>query len=210
MSLVTTRVMVYDSNMSKTVRNPNNRPRPRPAFVLLIAAVAGLVVWQVEGKSPLASSIAKIQPGTYLVSYVDDGDTIRVRDSLGHENTVRLIGVDTPEVKDPRKPVQCFGEEASNFTKRQLSGQRIRLVSDPLSADRDKYSRLLRYVYLGDGTFFNTKLVGDGYAFAYVVFPNSHLSEFVDLERQARDQNKGLWAGCGVNDSSKIKQTTGR
>ncbi|MDB5178713.1 MAG: hypothetical protein JWN01_656, partial [Patescibacteria group bacterium] len=114
-----------------------------------------------------------------------------------------------PETHDPRKPVQCFGLAAATHTKATLEGQNVRLEPDPTNSDRDKYGRLLRYVYLPDGTLFNAELVRDGYAFAYVVFPLAKLEEFRALEREARDQNRGLWAGCAINDTTKIKQTAG-
>lgn len=149
------------------------------------------------------------QPGLLPVVHINDGDTIIVREANGREETVRLLGVDTPETKDPRKPVQCFGEAASRHTKERLAGQRVRLEPDPTNTDRDKYHRLLRYVYLPDGTLYNAELIRDGYGFAYTVFPLVRLDEFRALEHQARDQNRGLWAGCLIDESDRIKQTTG-
>jgi micrococcal nuclease len=143
------------------------------------------------------------------VAHVSDGDTITVKTPTGEE-TVRFLGVDTPEVHDPRKPVQCFGEAASQHTKARLTGQSVRLEPDPTDSDRDKYNRLLRYVYLPDGTLYNAELVREGYAFAYTVFPLVKLDDFRALERDAREHNRGLWAGCNVDDSSKIKQTTSK
>ncbi len=157
----------------------------------------------------LAANLAAAQPGLYPVVHVNDGDTIIVKMPTGEE-TVRFIGADTPEVKDPRKPVQCFGQAASAHTKSLLGhGEAVRLAPDPDDSDRDKYGRLLRYVYLADGTLLNAELIKDGYGFAYVVFPFSKLDEFRALEADARDHNRGLWAGCDVDDSSKIKQTAG-
>jgi micrococcal nuclease len=147
------------------------------------------------------------QPGLWHVSHVVDGDTINV--TLGNQKeTVRLLGIDTPETHDPRKPVQCFGETAAAHTQSLLEGKNVRLEPDPTDSDRDKYHRLLRYVYLPDGTLVNAELVRDGYAFAYTVFPLVKLDEFRALEAEARDNNRGLWAGCNINDSSQIKQTT--
>ena len=87
-----------------------------------------------------------VPTGLYRVVKVVDGDTIKV--SLNNKTeTIRLIGVDTPETVDPRRVVGCFGREASNFTKKTLSNQNIKLEADVLSGDRDKYQRLLRYVF---------------------------------------------------------------
>ena len=129
------------------------------------------------------------------VESVTDGDTIRV---AGGER-VRLIGIDTPETVDPRSPVQCFGAEASTRMKATLPpGTRVRLVYD---LDRlDRYGRTLAYVYrASDGEFVNAAMVRDGYASAYTVPPNvAHADEFVALQREARDANRGLWGACPV------------
>lgn len=147
------------------------------------------------------------QPGLWHVSDTIDGDTIDVTLN-GKTERVRLLGIDTPETHDPRKPVQCFGQAAADHTRQLLLGKNVRLEPDPTDSDRDKYNRLLRYVYLPDGTLVNAALIRDGYAFAYTVFPLERLDEFIALEADARQANRGLWAGCHVNDSGQIKQTT--
>lgn len=115
--------------------------------------------------------------------------------------TVRLLGVDTPETVDPRKPVQCFGKEASDFTKNLLSGARVRLDPDPLADERDQYGRVLRNVTLEDGTDVNAILVRDGYAHAYLSFPldPSRKKQLYDLEQDAKTLERGMWAegACG-------------
>jgi micrococcal nuclease len=129
-------------------------------------------------------SIASAQ----LVTNVVDGDTIVVS-GVG---TVRLIGVDTPETVDPRTPVQVFGKEASEFTRRLALGKVVRLEFD---TDRtDKYQRTLAYVYLPDGTFLNAEIVKQGYGHAYVKYPFKYLDQFRDYEREAREAQRGLWA----------------
>jgi len=128
-----------------------------------------------------------------------DGDTI-VIDINGTQEKVRLIGVDTPEAVDPRKPVQCFGKEASVFTKNLLEGKRVRLEADPSQGDRDKYGRLLRYVFLSDDTFVNKEIIAQGYGHEYTYrAPYQHQTDFKTAERFAREQQKGLWAPgvCG-------------
>lgn len=154
-----------------------------------------------------AEDVSEAQPGLAKVNQVVDGDTIQV--TLGGKaETVRFIGIDTPETHDPRKPVQCFGEAAAAHSRQLLEGKSVRLEADPTNSNRDKYNRLLRYVYLPDGTLVNASLIADGFAFAYVVFPYERLDEFVALESEARANNKGLWGGCNVDASNKIKQTT--
>ncbi len=176
-------------------------------MALLLSALAALLASKTP---PILHTTQSLQPGLLNVTHVNDGDTIIVREPDGHEETIRFIGVDTPEVKDPRKPVQCFGEAASAHTKAVIPvGSGVRLAPDPEDSDRDKYGRLLRYVYLPDGTLYNEQLIIDGYGFAYVVFPFSKLEQFRADETAARNANRGLWAGCNIDASSKIKQTAG-
>lgn len=135
------------------------------------------------------------QPGLYSVSRFVDGDTVSVNMN-GHEEKIRLIGVDTPETHKPNTPVQCYGPAAAAFTKRTLQGQKIRLASDELTTDRDRYGRLLRYIYLSDGTNFNQKLIQEGYAFYYPYFPFSKSEEFAASQKSAQQAHRGLWGNC--------------
>jgi micrococcal nuclease len=126
----------------------------------------------------------------YICTRVVDGDTIIIK-VKGKEERVRLIGVDTPETKHPKKPVQYFGKEASVFTKRIAEGKRVRLEYD--WQKRDKYGRILAYVYLEDGTFLNAEIIKQGYGFAYTKFPFKYLEDFRQYEKEARENNRGLW-----------------
>jgi micrococcal nuclease len=176
----------------------------------IVTAVSSLIVIIISGLSLTPAGqkfFAPASPGTYRVTKAIDGDTIEVSIN-GKTETVRFIGVDTPETHDPRKPVQCFGEVAAAHTKKLVEGASVRLEADPTNSDRDKYKRLLRYVYLPDGTLLNAELIQDGYGFAYVIFPFTKLDEFRTLETSAREANRGLWAGCDINSGSDIKQTT--
>jgi micrococcal nuclease len=128
-----------------------------------------------------------------LVTRVVDGDTFKI-ESGSSEDTVRLIGVDTPETVDPRRPVQHFGKEASEFTRRLVEGKRVALRGETGGQNRDKYDRLLRYVYLEDGTLVNAEIIRQGYGHAYIKYPFSKMEEFIALERQAREQGRGLWS----------------
>ena len=121
------------------------------------------------------------------VERVVDGDTIIVSD-VGR---VRLIGVDTPESVDPRRPVEFFGKEAGAFTKRLVEGKRVRLEYDWERADR--YGRTLAYVHLPDGTFVNAEIIRQGYGHAYTRFPFKYLDRFRQFEREARQAGRGLW-----------------
>lgn len=132
---------------------------------------------------------------TAVVYYVTDGDTIKVK-IKGKNYIVRLIGTDTPETKDPRKAVQCFGKEASAYTKKMLLNQTVTLESDPAPGNKDIYGRLLRYVFLADGTNFDRQLIADGYAYEYTY--KSQLYRYRDdfklAQKDARENKLGLWA----------------
>jgi endonuclease YncB( thermonuclease family) len=139
-------------------------------------------------------TVAPSQSSLVPVTDVVDGDTLKV--SLnGETQTIRLIGIDTPETVDPRKPVQCFGKQASDKAKATLAGQKVRLESDPSQGDVDKYGRLLRYVYLSDGTFFNEMMVAQGYAHEYTYdTPYKYQAEFKADQAAAEKAQLGLWS----------------
>ena len=124
---------------------------------------------------------------TYLVKRVIDGDTIK----LSNGETVRYIGIDTPETKHPKKPVQYFGREAAAANKKLVGGKRVRLEFD--AQKRDKYGRLLAYVYVDD-IFVNAWLVENGFAQVMTIPPNvKHQELFLKLQREAREKKRGLW-----------------
>jgi micrococcal nuclease len=157
-------------------------------------------LWGVLAVMGVAALVAgfhyKSDFGTYRIVEVYDGDTIAV-DMEGVPEKIRMIGADTPETVDPRKEVQCFGPEASAYTHAHLRpDMRVRLVADPLSTDRDRYDRLLRYVYLQDGTLYEQRLIELGYARAYTGFPFSKMPDFKASQSEAQVTKRGLWAGC--------------
>lgn len=140
------------------------------------------------------------QPGYYTVTYVHDGDTISVQMD-GREEKVRMIGIDTPETIKPNSPVECYGKKASDYTKSMLNNQSVRLESDPINQNRDRYDRLLRYVYLKDGTLYNKSLIEKGYGFAYLSFSFTKAEEFRQAQLEARKHNLGVWSGeCDISD----------
>lgn len=157
--------------------------------------------------SNLDHKISSNQPGLYKVTQFDDGDTIEV-DMNGTTETIRFIGVDTPETHKPNTPVQCYGPEASVYTKQLIGNQKVRLQADPLNTNRDRYGRLLRYIYLPDGTLVEKKLIEQGYGFAYIYFPLSKAEEFKAYEQTAKKAKLGLWAACQVKVSSDGGQQT--
>ncbi len=162
-------------------------------LIMGIGALSEQLGWNVPyGDSEPFKQI--VQAGMYPVIQAEDGDTLTIAMD-GKEERVRLIGVDTPETKDPRKPVQCFGRAASEFTKSLVANKHVRLESDPENTNRDRYNRLLRYVYVDD-TLLNAELIKQGYGFAYTSFPFTKKDEFKAYEKRAREQNLGLWGSC--------------
>lgn len=142
------------------------------------------------------SSFVTSATSTALFDVVDtaDGDTIIISKNC-EPVTVRLIGIDTPETVDPRKPVQCFGIEASEYTKNNLKGEKVQIETDDMQDTYDKYGRLLGYVILEDGTNFNKKLVEEGYAYEYTYkTPYRYQKEFREAQTNAKANGKGLWA----------------
>lgn len=141
----------------------------------------------------------------YTVTQVVDGDTLKVKRGAEPTITIRLIGIDTPETVDPRKPVQCFGKEASEKTKELLLKKRVTLESDESQGNFDKYQRALRYVYLEDDTFFNKWMVEEGYAHEYTYDnnPYTYQKEFRESQKMAQEQGRGLWgeSTCKGNTS---------
>ena len=113
----------------------------------------------------LALAVGLDAQNLYAVQRVVDGDTV----VLSEVGPVRLIGVDTPETKDPRKPVQYYGIEASAFLQSMLSGQSVLLEYD--HQRRDKYQRTLAYLFLSDGTFVNREIIRQGFGHAYLTYP---------------------------------------
>jgi micrococcal nuclease len=168
--------------------------------VLAVAALAAVVLALRAGGGEDGSEDTPEGQGRADVVRVVDGDTIVVRLD-GREESVRLIGIDTPESIDPRTPVECYGREASRRAAALLPpGTAVRLVRDV--EPRDRYDRLLAYVYrLDDGTFVNLALVQEGFASVATYPPNvAHTDDFVAAAADAREAGRGLWQACGDPD----------
>jgi micrococcal nuclease len=130
------------------------------------------------------------------VTFVTDGDTFKVKTADGI-STVRILGINTPETVDPRRPVECFGIEASNRAKELLNGKVVELHLDPSQDSTDRYGRQLRYVSV-DGIDIGAELIRGGYAYEYTHdIPHARQEEYRSLEAQARESGVGLWgSGC--------------
>ena len=150
-------------------------------FLVLLAVAAGILVPKGDTKPSVSGRVDRVV----------DGDTIVVDDE-----SVRLIGVDTPESVKPGSPVECFAKKASAFTEQLVEGKRVRLESDVEA--RDRYDRRLAYVYRrSDGLFVNAELVRKGYAKPLTIPPNVRFADrFAALARTAREQGLGLWSAC--------------
>ena len=166
--------------------------RPRWGLVVLGAvATFSLVGWR------LGTAHSGGDSPTVRVLAVIDGDTLDVTWGVRRER-VRLLGVDTPETVDPRRPVGCYGPEASAFTHRRLQGRAVRLRFD--RQRRDRFGRLLAYVEV-DGRRFNDELLAGGYARLLVIPPNGrHGRAMLDEELEARSARRGLWGACSPGD----------
>jgi len=165
-------------------------------FILLL----GLAITFAQQRGWLhnaAQTAATNQPGSYAIDHFIDGDTIALNMN-GAVETVRMIGVDTPETHKPNTPVQCYGSAAAVYTKNSITaaGGRVRLVSDSLSTDRDRYNRLLRYVYLANGQLLEDNLIKNGYGFYYPYFPFTKAAQFAAAQQAAQTAHRGLWADC--------------
>jgi len=162
-------------------------------FVLLLLAAAAACGR--AGQPPRTASPG--EPATAVaVSVVEviDGDTIKV-DRGGAEVTIRMLGMDTPETHDPRKPVQCFGAAAAARAVQLLAGRQVALTGDPSQARLDKYGRELDYVWLPDGILYDWEMIRDGYAHEYTYrSPYQYRGVFQAAQREARAAGRGFWA----------------
>ncbi len=176
--------------------------------ILLLIALVGAYLYFTE---PVPQEPGAMSADIHTVQWVSDGDTFVLSDG----RRVRLIGIDTPEKHESDKlyrdaertghdvrTIQRLGRQASDYAKRLVQGQRVRLQYDPANAatnNKDQHGRTLAYVHVvdTDGTpqyMVNFRMVEDGYAYAYTRFPMAFPDEFRQREREARNAHRGLWA----------------
>lgn len=190
-------------------KTETNTPAPEvvvPVKIPEVTSVKNVTSEVIEKPIVIVSPTLATQEIYYVVTKIIDGDTLSI-DINGIKETLRLIGINTPETVDPRKPVECFGKEASAKANELLSGKRIRIEKDPTQGDRDKYGRLLAYVYREDGLFFNKKMIEEGYAYEYTYnLPYKYQAEFKEEQRMAKVAKKGLWAP-GVCETAQVIPT---
>ena len=158
--------------------------------------------------NPTTNTTIPVTAMAATVIRVVDGDTIHVLLN-NNDITIRMIGIDTPETVDPRKPVQCFGKEASNHARQLLDGATVYLEIDDSQGDYDKYNRLLSYVWLADGRMFNQVMIADGFAFEYTYNrPYKYQAQFKDAQRNAQSLQLGLWSSTTCNGVHGVVVTT--
>ena len=214
-------------NFLKSKKESSWRTPRRLLKILIITLFAFSVAWRyfygrnISQESPgEARKLLTVQSGGEktkmeetgefaVVKRVVDGDTVE----LENGEKVRYIGIDTPETLDPRKPIQCFGKEAAAKNRELVEGKRVRLEKDV--TERDKYNRLLRYIYVTEGEsgneiFVNLELVNQGFAHSYTYPPDvKYQNLFVLAEKEARENGRGLWIGCPIQPESVSLSPTG-
>jgi micrococcal nuclease len=182
--------------------------RRKSTWISLIVVILIIVATQSGWLKDTAKNAQQSDPGLYSINHYVDGDTVAVNMN-GNVETVRFIGVDTPETHKPNTPVQCYGPEAAAHTKALISKfGKVRLQADPLDTNRDRYGRLLRYVYLPDGTLVEAQTISEGYGFAYTQFPFQKADDFKADEQSAKAAKKGLWGVCQVTTESNGREQT--
>ena len=143
-----------------------------------------------------------INTSLYKVVKVIDGDTVKLNMN-GTVKKVRIIGINTPEINHPSKPVECMGTEAAAKARELLAGQTVRFETDPTQDTYDKYGRLLGYVFLPDGRNYGEIMIREGYAYEYTYSsPYKYQTLYKKAQRYAKDNKLGLWAGGACSDNT--------
>lgn len=201
-------ICAYTGNDMKYTHLLRSKKLSIPGLIIVVAVAAIQTTGILDTtQTKVQEKAAQSQPGLYEVTRFTDGDTITVNMN-GTQEKVRMIGIDTPETHKPNSPVQCYGPAASAYTKELIGTQKVRLESDPQSTNRDRYNRLLRYVYLPDGTLVAEKVIRNGYGFAYTQFPFTKKAAFIQAEQEAERANAGLWGNCTVTEQSNGRKQT--
>lgn len=174
-----------------------------------LAVTAPPVESKAEAEQPVVvsdSAVEKIADTSRVVKVID-GDTVTV-ETNGAQETIRIIGINTPETVDPRKPVECFGQEASTRAHELLDNQTVTLEADATQGEHDKYNRLLRYVFLADGSDFGKQMITEGYAYEYTYSTAyNYQKEYKSTQEEAQTAKRGLWAD-GMCSDAKIESKT--
>lgn len=180
------------------IYTPTPTPTPTPTSIPTATPTSTPIPTSTPTATPVPTSGTTPTPERVLALVVEvvDGDTIKVElDGLIY--TVRYIGIDCPETRDPNRPVEWMGPEAAEANRRLVDGQIVYLEKDV--SETDRYGRLLRYVFLANGVFVNAELVRQGYAQVSTYPPDvRYQSLFLEMQREAREAGRGLWGPTPV------------
>ena len=176
--------------LSQTNSSSNQSSSPTPTTIQPTTLLTPILGTNETISSPSTTLQTRIQA---TIVKVVDGDTIHVTIN-GVQETIRIIGIDSPETVDPRRPVECFGIEASDKAKTLLPiGKTVELEQDLSQDNRDRYKRLLRYVFI-DGVDYGKQMIAEGYAYEYTYeIPYKYQLDYKEAQRLAQENKRGLW-----------------
>ena len=142
-----------------------------------------------------SSDWKKYHQKTFPVAAVIDGDTIdlAISDHKYPTTRIRLLGVDTPETKNPNTGIMYYGPQASAFTAKLCENQQVMVLLDTTADQRDKYGRLLAYIRLPDGSVLNQRIIAEGFGYADLRFEHSMSEQYAVLQQEVIREKKGLW-----------------
>lgn len=180
-------LFIVIAGQKQTKTTPSQSPTPTIQSTLVPTSVLGAT------DSPASGSAVEKNRVQVILIKVVDGDTVQVAIN-GARETIRIIGINTPETVDRRRPVECFGKEASEKAKSLLlAAKSIELEQDLSQNDRDKYKRLLRYIFI-DGLDYGKQIISEGYAYEYTYeIPYRYQLDYKEAQKEAQDNKKGLW-----------------
>ena len=193
---------VQDNELPATITNDRGEFEIKTGLVLGTNTINVKAIDAVGNESTVGGASVSFYPSRYKAKVINvvDGDTIKIEGS----QVVRYIGIDTPETVHPSKPIQCYGKEASDKNKELVEGKEVKLEKDV--SETDKYGRLLRYIWLGD-MLVNEYLVREGYAQSSSYPPDvKYQDRFVEAQKQAREEKKGLWGDVCNTQSTQTQQ----
>jgi|GEM_PF-1148651 len=193
---------IQDNELPATTANDKGEFEINTGLALGANTISVKAIDAVGNESAVGGASVNFNPSRYKAKVINviDGDTIKVEGG----QAVRYIGIDTPETVHPSKPVQCYGKEASDKNKELVGGKEVKLEKDV--SETDKYGRLLRYVWLGD-MLVNEYLVREGYAQSSSYPPDvKYQDRFIEAQRQAREEKRGLWGDVCNAQSTQTKQ----
>lgn len=189
--------MAKKSPKSRRRRSPLSRGIRRLGVAAMVVILLGVVLAErlnIWSPAP-GTDQSRYHERTFRVVRVIDGDTLDIDcpDGSKRHTRIRLWGVDTPETRHPTLGQRYYGLEASAFAKEQAEGKRVQVWLEPFEDSRDKYGRLLAYVFLPDGMMLNEELIGQGYGYADERFDHVYQDKFLRRQKEAHWQKRGLW-----------------